>query len=83
VDKLIVEGGRPLAGEVACAGSKNSVLPILAASLLTSERMVVENAPDLSDVDTMRPRAIRRCRRCRPWPKRWVSRASKPSPGTS
>lgn len=53
MDKLIVEGGRRLGGEVANAGSKNAVLPILAASLLTSEPLIVENVPELSDVRTM------------------------------
>jgi len=53
VDKLIVEGGARLAGEVETAGSKNAVLPVLAASLLTTETLEVENAPGLSDVRTM------------------------------
>jgi len=53
VDKLIVEGGARLAGEVDTAGSKNAVLPVLAASLLTTETLTVENAPRLSDVRTM------------------------------
>ncbi len=54
MDKLIIEGGRRLEGEVATAGAKNAVLPILAASLLSSEPLRVHNAPDLSDVETMR-----------------------------
>lgn len=53
MDKLIVEGGRPLEGVVRNAGSKNAVLPILAASLLTRETLRVEGAPRLLDVDTM------------------------------
>ncbi len=53
MDKLIVEGGARLAGEVDTAGSKNAVLPVLAASLLTTETLTVENAPRLSDVRTM------------------------------
>ena len=53
MDKLIVEGGARLEGEVDTAGSKNAVLPVLAASLLTTETLTVENAPRLSDVRTM------------------------------
>ena len=46
----IVEGGRPLEGSVRVHGAKNSVLPILAACLLSPEECVVRNCPDLSDV---------------------------------
>ncbi len=53
MDKLIVEGGRPLEGVVRAAGSKNAVLPVLAASLLTREPLRVPNAPLLADVDSM------------------------------
>lgn len=53
VDRLIVEGGRPLEGSLRNAGSKNAVLPILAASLLTRERVKIENSPALADVQTM------------------------------
>jgi len=54
MDKLVVEGGHALAGEVRVAGSKNAVLPVLAASLLTREPLCVTNAPRLTDVRTMR-----------------------------
>ncbi len=54
MDKLIVEGGHRLDGEVATAGAKNAVLPVLAASLLTSEGLRIANVPQLSDVETMR-----------------------------
>jgi len=53
VDKFVIEGGRGLRGRVRCAGSKNAVLPILAASLLTEESVRITNAPRLVDVDTM------------------------------
>lgn len=53
MDKLIVEGGRALDGEVAVSGSKNAVLPILAAALLTEGEVRVERAPELADVRTM------------------------------
>ena len=48
---LTIEGGRPLDGSVRAQGSKNSVLPIMAASLLAGGETVVRNVPDLSDVD--------------------------------
>lgn len=53
MDKLIVEGGLRLEGEVAISGAKNAALPILCASLLTSEPLQVENVPHLRDVTTM------------------------------
>ena len=53
MDRLIIEGGRPLKGTVEISGAKNSVLPIMAASLLTDEPCVIKGAPFLRDVDTM------------------------------
>ncbi|MBL8862580.1 MAG: UDP-N-acetylglucosamine 1-carboxyvinyltransferase [Planctomycetes bacterium] len=53
MDKLVIEGGHPLEGSVTTCGSKNAVLPILCASLLTGERVRITNAPRLSDVATM------------------------------
>ncbi len=47
---FVVTGGRPLAGEVPISGAKNSVLPILAATLLNGGRNVLHNCPDLRDV---------------------------------
>lgn len=52
-DKLIIFGGRSLKGEVNISGSKNSSLPILAATLLTPERCVVSGLPDLTDVSNL------------------------------
>lgn len=52
MDKLVVEGGRPLRGEVAASGAKNAVLPILSATLLTEDPCVIEGAPRLRDVNT-------------------------------
>ena len=51
--KLVIEGGHRLQGDVSTAGSKNAVLPILAASILTRETVHIEGAPELSDVDRM------------------------------
>jgi UDP-N-acetylglucosamine 1-carboxyvinyltransferase len=53
MDKIIIHGQRPLAGTVKISGSKNSALPILAATLLTKDPCVVQRVPDLSDVHYM------------------------------
>jgi UDP-N-acetylglucosamine 1-carboxyvinyltransferase len=50
---LLIKGGVPLNGEVQISGAKNAVLPILAATLLTSEPCVIRRVPDLSDVKFM------------------------------
>ena len=54
MDKLAVEGGVALGGEVRVSGAKNAALPILCAALLTREPLVLANAPELNDVHTMR-----------------------------
>ncbi|MCK4463928.1 MAG: UDP-N-acetylglucosamine 1-carboxyvinyltransferase [Candidatus Omnitrophica bacterium] len=53
MDKLVIEGGIPLKGEVEISGSKNACLPIMAATLLTDDKCVIHNVPYLKDVDTM------------------------------
>ena len=53
MDKLIIEGGVRLEGEVAISGAKNAALPILCAALLTRDTLTVENVPHLRDVTTM------------------------------
>ena len=53
MDKLIIEGGVRLEGEIRIAGAKNSALPILAATLLTSDKVTVRNLPHLFDITTM------------------------------
>jgi len=53
VDKLLIEGGARLSGEVAMSGAKNAALPILCASLLCAEPMRFSNVPQLNDVSTM------------------------------
>jgi UDP-N-acetylglucosamine 1-carboxyvinyltransferase len=52
VDKIIVQGGRQLQGEVAVSGSKNAALPILISSLLTSEPCIYQGIPHLVDIST-------------------------------
>ncbi len=53
MDKLIITGGKPLSGEIYISGSKNSALPILAATLLCEEPVVLGNLPHLHDITTM------------------------------
>ncbi|HEX4348214.1 MAG TPA: UDP-N-acetylglucosamine 1-carboxyvinyltransferase [Vicinamibacterales bacterium] len=50
---LLIEGGRPLSGEIDVEGNKNAALPLLAACLLTSEECVLTNVPRISDVEGM------------------------------
>ena len=52
MEKLLISGGNPLKGEVKISGAKNSVLPILAASLLCEEDLIIGNVPHLQDVTT-------------------------------
>jgi UDP-N-acetylglucosamine 1-carboxyvinyltransferase len=53
VDKLLIEGGVPLVGEVAVSGAKNAALPIICASLLCGDTLNLTNIPQLNDVATM------------------------------
>ena len=53
MEKLVIEGGRKLKGEVRVSGSKNTTLPILAATLLTDDPCVIRNVPRLRDTMTM------------------------------
>jgi UDP-N-acetylglucosamine 1-carboxyvinyltransferase len=53
MDKILVHGGYPLSGSIKVSGSKNSSLPILAATLLTRETCIVHGVPDLSDTHYM------------------------------
>lgn len=53
MDKLLVTGGQTLEGDIYTSGSKNSALPILAATLLTRDKCVIRRVPDLSDTNYM------------------------------
>src|SRR4029453_17981601 len=53
MEKFIIEGGTPLAGTIVPAGNKNAALPVLAASLLTREEVVLRNIPRIRDVEAM------------------------------
>jgi UDP-N-acetylglucosamine 1-carboxyvinyltransferase len=53
VESFVIEGGYPLSGRVRAAGNKNAILPILAASVLTTEPVELSNVPRIRDVETM------------------------------
>ena len=54
MQKLAIQGGTPLRGEVRISGAKNAALPIMCAGLLTADELHLDNMPDLHDVATMR-----------------------------
>jgi UDP-N-acetylglucosamine 1-carboxyvinyltransferase len=54
MDKLVIRGGNPLLGTVRVSGAKNAALPAMAAALLTDEPVVLENIPDVRDIETTR-----------------------------
>ncbi|MEN3109908.1 UDP-N-acetylglucosamine 1-carboxyvinyltransferase [Uliginosibacterium paludis] len=53
MDKLLIEGGTRLAGEVSISGAKNAALPLLCAALLTDEPVTFTNVPRLNDIGTL------------------------------
>ena len=53
MDKLLIQGGAPLLGEVSISGAKNAALPIMCAALLSAEPLILSNVPRLRDVDTL------------------------------
>lgn len=53
MQKLVIQGGLPLNGEIAISGAKNAALPVLCASLLTQESLKITNVPALQDIATM------------------------------
>jgi UDP-N-acetylglucosamine 1-carboxyvinyltransferase len=53
MDRIRIRGGQPLAGEINVGGAKNAALPLMAAGLLTEERLVLSNVPRLADIRTM------------------------------
>ncbi len=53
MDKIRIRGGRPLSGEIVIGGAKNAALPLMAAGLLTEQRLTLTNVPRLADIDTM------------------------------
>ncbi|MCB9799807.1 MAG: UDP-N-acetylglucosamine 1-carboxyvinyltransferase [Candidatus Omnitrophica bacterium] len=53
MDKIVISGGKKLYGSISLSGAKNSALPIMAATLLSKEESIIENVPDLRDIQTM------------------------------
>ena len=53
MDKIVIEGGRPLSGEIKISGAKNAALPLIAATLLAPGVHILHNVPDLRDTRTM------------------------------
>src|SRR5438309_9365535 len=53
MEKFVIEGGVPLSGTMIPAGNKNAALPILAASVLTEDEVLVRNVPRIRDVEAM------------------------------
>jgi UDP-N-acetylglucosamine 1-carboxyvinyltransferase len=53
MDQIRIRGGRPLSGEINIGGAKNAALPLMAAGLLTDQRLVLSNVPRLADIQTM------------------------------
>lgn len=51
--RLVIEGGNKLSGKIAVSGNKNSILPCIAASLLTEEEVILKNASQISDAEVM------------------------------
>ena len=53
MDQYIIRGGKQLCGEVVISGAKNAALPILAAAIMTNETVILENLPDVTDINVM------------------------------
>nr|HNH52173.1 UDP-N-acetylglucosamine 1-carboxyvinyltransferase [Nitrosomonas sp.] len=53
MQKLLIQGGYPLQGEITISGAKNAALPLLCASLLTTDTIELSNVPELMDIVTM------------------------------
>jgi len=51
--KLVINGGKPLFGEVQISGAKNATLPLMVASILSDEKLTLTNLPHVSDISTM------------------------------
>jgi len=54
MDKLVIRGGNPLLGTIRVSGAKNAALPAMAAALLTEEPIILENVPQVRDIETTR-----------------------------
>ena len=54
MDKIVIQGGKPLFGDVQISGAKNAALPILASALLNAGTNTFHNIPDLVDIKTIK-----------------------------
>src|SRR5499427_9223387 len=54
MDKFVIRGGNPLVGNIRVSGAKNAALPAMAAAILTDEPLILENLPDVRDIQTER-----------------------------
>src|SRR6266481_4787243 len=54
MDRFLVTGGMPLEGIIRVSGAKNSALPCMAAAILTEDEIILENIPQVRDIDTER-----------------------------
>jgi len=54
MDKFVIRGGNPLSGTVRVSGAKNSALPCMAAAILTEDEVILENVPQVRDIETER-----------------------------
>src|SRR5258707_10278916 len=54
MDKFVIRGGNPLVGSIRVSGAKNAALPAMAAAILTDETVILENVPDVRDIQTER-----------------------------
>ena len=53
MEKLLIKGGNPLSGTIKCSGAKNAALPMIAATILCKDSIVLKNLPFLQDITTM------------------------------
>tara|TARA_Y100001968_G_scaffold17754_1_gene14045 strand:+ start:877 stop:2136 length:1260 start_codon:yes stop_codon:yes gene_type:complete len=53
VEKLLIKGGKSLSGKISCSGAKNAALPMIAATILCDEKVILKNLPYLQDITTM------------------------------
>ena len=59
MEQYIIKGGNPLVGEVVIGGAKNAALPVLAAAVMTDGKCMIDNMPDVRDINVY----FRRCRK--------------------
>ena len=53
MEQYVIKGGNPLVGEVEIAGAKNAALAILSAAIMTAEPILIENLPDVRDINVL------------------------------